>query len=227
MDAAVSEAMAAGGALYLTDGERLAALEPDLVISQDICDVCAVRGREAHEALPEGATMATLSATSIAGLADDLRRVGSAAGVDGEAAAERFLRELAAIAPASHPKRVLTLEWSDPPFIGGHWVPELVERAGGVNVLSEPHAPSRRIEPATLAAAEADLTLFLPCGYDLEAAAAEAETLPATLPTPLWACDANRLFSRCTPDALLGGLALIAAILRSESVDPAAARRTR
>ncbi len=227
VDAAVSAAMADGGPLYLTDRETLAELEPDLVLTQDLCDVCAVRGRDAHEALPAGATLVTLSATSVAGLAEDLRTVGAAARVDGDAAAARFLTALAAIAPASEPKRVLTLEWSDPPFLGGHWVPELVERAGGTNVLAEPHGPSKRVEPAELAAAEADVTLFLPCGYDLAAAAREAETLPASLPAPLWACDANRLFSRCTPEAVLGGLALIAAVLRGEPVDPADGRRVR
>lgn len=220
VDAAVSAAMAEGGPLYLTDRELLAELAPDLVISQDICDVCAVRGRDAHEALPAGAALVTLRATSVAGLAADLRRVGVAAGVDGAAAAETWLEAMAEIDEAGAPRRVLTLEWSDPPFVGGHWVPELVERAGGRNVLAEVGAPSRRVTPEAVAAARADVVLFLPCGYDLAAAAREAEALPAG-EAPLWACDANRLFSRCTPEALLGGLRLVSAILRDEQVDPA------
>lgn len=226
VDAAVSAAMADGGPLYVTDRARLAELAPDLVVTQDICDVCALRDRDAQAALPEGARLITLSATSIESLADDLRAVGSAAGVDGEGAARTFLEAIDAIEPAVG-GHVLTLEWSDPPFLGGHWVPELVERAGGRNVLAEAGAASRRVDPGVLAEAEADVTLFLPCGYDLAAASEEAESLSAHLPAPLWACDANRLFSRCTPDALLGGLALIAAILRGDPVDPADARRVR
>ncbi len=226
VDAAVSAAMAEGAPLYLTDRERLAELSPDLVLTQDICDVCAVRGRDAQEALPTGATLLTLSATSVETLAADLRAVGDAAGVDGAAAATRWLSAVDSVEPASEPKRVLTLEWSDPPFLGGHWVPELVERAGGVNVLAEAGAASRRASVEEIATAAADVTLFLPCGYDLPAATEEAAGLPAEL-TPLWACDANRLFSRCTPDALLGGLLLIAAILRGAAVDPADARLVR
>lgn len=226
VDAAVSAAMAGGGPLYVTDRALLAELAPDLVVTQDICDVCALRDRDARAALPGGATLVTLSATSIETLAADLRAVGRAAGVDGEGAARAFLAAIDAIEPAAG-GRVLTLEWGNPPFVGGHWVPELVARAGGHDVFAEAGAPSRRVDPAVLADAEADLTLFLPCGYDLEAASREAEELPATLPAPLWACNANRLFSRCTPESLLGGLALIASVLRGDPVDPADARRIR
>lgn len=222
VDAAVSAAMADGGPLYLTDRALLAELAPDVVLTQDICDVCAVRGRDADAALPKGATLVTLSATSVAGLAADLRAVGEAVGVDGAAAARRWLAEVDAVEPTAEPMGVLTLEWSDPPFLGGHWVPELVERAGGTNVLAQAGGPSRRATPEELQDADADVVLFLPCGYDLEAAAREAESLPAWgRSASLWACDANRLFSRCTPAALLGGLRLIAAVLREEPVDPA------
>lgn len=226
VDAAVSAAMADGAALYVTDRERLAELAPDLVLTQDICDVCAVRGRDARDALPEGATLVTLSATSVATLADDLRAVGRAAGIDPEPAIGRWRAAVDAVEPAEGRPRVLSLEWSDPPFLGGHWVPELVERAGGVNVLAEAGTASRRATPDELAEAAIDVTLFLPCGYDLAAATEEARSLPEEL-APLWACDANRLFSRCTPDSLLGGLRSIAAILRGTPVDPADARLVR
>ena len=93
-------------------------------------------------------------------------------------------------------------------------------------MLAEPGGPSRRASPEELTAAAADVVLFLPCGYDLGSAVREAEGLDPSL-TPLWACDANRLFSRCTPESLLGGLQLIAAILRDAPVDPADAQLVR
>lgn len=134
--------------------------------------------------------------------------------------------------PALEPvPTVVALEWSDPPFLGGHWVPELVARAGGRHLISEPGAPSRTTTYEAIADAQPTHVVFMPCGYDLTAAAREARACAPMMAmvrasgAELWATDANRLFSRLTPNAVVDGVRALSAILRGEAVDPGAAQR--
>ncbi|MDP8977986.1 MAG: cobalamin-binding protein, partial [Actinomycetota bacterium] len=129
--------------------------------------------------------------------------------------------------------RALALEWGDPPFVGGHWVPELVEVAGGENVLSGPGEPSRRATWDEVAAADPDVVVFMPCGYRLDAAVAEArELLERPAPAELralrrggfWATDAGALFSRCTP-VVAAAAAVLAAVVHPERFPRVSARR--
>ncbi len=207
VDAAVSATIAAGESLYRVDRERLAALTPDVVVSQDICDVCAVSGSEVVDGVPPGADLITLHATSLDGLADDVGRLAERLGV-GERA-EECLADLTARRSRVHsgPRpSVVALEWGDPPFLGGHWVPELIDAAGGVHLLGRPGEPSRRSTWAEITEADPDVVIFLPCGYQLDVAVAEAERLIAGPAADLralregrfWVAHANRLFSRCT-----------------------------
>jgi iron complex transport system substrate-binding protein len=229
VDRQVSEAVAEGRSLYVADRAGLAALRPDVVLSQDVCDVCAVEGSAAHAALPEGARLVMLSATSVTGLFEDLSRVAGALDAleAGERAAAGLRARLDAVRRRADGTRALTLEWSDPPFLGGHWVPELVAWVGGVDAMSAPGAPSRRSSYEELRAAEFDLAVFMPCGYALDEAAAEAEVSEAlrALGCPVWATDATRLFSRCTPEAVAAGAECLAAILAGQAPAPEAARR--
>lgn len=221
VDRQVNLAAAAGEPLYIVDRAALAALAPDLVLSQSICDVCAARTDACD--LPPGARLLELSATTIAGLLDDIRRVADIAGVPdrGAASIADITTRLAAVArhaPSTRP-RVLTLEWGDPPFLGGHWVPELVTIAGGTHLLAEPGDRSHRVTWPEVAAADPDILVFMPCGYTLADAVREATTLaqnPAlrALRCPLWATAAAALFSRCTPQSVVQAAEVLAAIVR-------------
>ncbi len=234
IDRQVSAAVAVGEPLYFVDRAQLAALAPDLVISQSICDVCAAR--VGADELPPGARIVELMARDLAGLAADIRAVATAAGVPacGEACLAELTTALASLPRASGRPRVLALEWGDPPFLGGHWVPELITLVGGQHLLSGTGDASRRAAWSEIAAADPDLVVFMPCGYDLAAALAEARTLVATSPLgdlpcvrrgALWATDAVALFSRCTPHSVVAGATTLAALLRGEPPPPGTAIR--
>lgn len=234
VDRQVSETAAAGEPLYLVDREALAALHPDLVLSQSICDVCAAR-TDACE-LPPGARLVELAATDLAGLDHDLRTVAAAAGVPAlaEAHVAALHAHLTALVRPPRPPRVLALEWGDPPFLGGHWVPDLVARAGGEHLLAGPGERSRRATWSEIAAADPDILVFMPCGYTLADAADEATTLLAHPPLPdlrcvrdrqFWATAATHLFSRCTPQSVTAGASVLAALFRGDPPDPTLARR--
>ncbi len=205
IDAEVSAALAAGEALYKTDRALLAQLDPEFVVAQEICDVCAVSGPAVKALLPEGSTLLTLTATSVDGLFGDIDTLGEALDCTKQAGLlkKQIKRRISAVASAASQTKMLTLEWADPPFIGGHWVPELVELAGGVNVLSERGAASKRVTWDDIAAADIDVVVGMQCGYVLDIAAQELESAVADgrlhVPTGgVWATDATRLFSRCT-----------------------------
>lgn len=219
VDAEVSAARAAGESLYRVDRELLASLRPDVVLSQDVCDVCAVPGAAVVPGLPEGATLVMLSATSLSGLEDDLIRVGDACDV-AEAALGMVQRlrsirfEVMGRIGGARRRRVLTLEWGDPPFVGGHWVPEMVGTAGGDHLLVAPGDPSVRSTWDVVGEADAEVVVFMPCGYSLGAAVDEGRSLVGRLPDKeWWAVDASALFSRCTPSSVSRGLHVLAGML--------------
>jgi iron complex transport system substrate-binding protein len=232
VDRQVSEAVRAGRPLYVTDAEALRALSPTLVLAQDVCDVCAVSSDEAGEVLPPGARLLRLSATSVDTLYADLRALGGATGRTGEAEAvvEEVRARLEAVRAAVRgaPVRpVLSLEWGDPPFSAGHWVPELLAIAGGRDVRAERGAASRRLTPEEVETARADVLLYLPCGYGVDEAAEELARLPlAPAIGARWALDANRLLSRCTP-VVARAAEVLAGVLHPERVDPPPARDAR
>jgi iron complex transport system substrate-binding protein len=212
IDTIVTTSVAAGESLYRTNRELLRSLAPDVVVSQDVCDVCAVNADDAFAAMCEvapGARLVMLTATSVDGMYADLCRLGDALGVrdraDEVVAAVRA--RLARATTSRKPRSMLTLEWGEPPFLGGHWVPELVELAGIRHALTDAGAPSRRSTWDEIAEADPDLIVFCPCGYDLHQATTEAKALAerpdvaslrAVREGNFYAVDANRLFSRCT-----------------------------
>jgi iron complex transport system substrate-binding protein len=217
LDAAVTSARADGAPLYLTDRALLERLAPDVVVAQDVCDVCAVTGDQVACKVPAGTEVVRLGATDLDGLRSDLGTVGHALGGDGPGRAEAAVADLDARIEAvrrrvgDRPRpRTLLLEWSDPPFVAGHWVPELLAVAGGEDVLGAAGAPSRRVTWSEVAAADPDVVVFLPCGYGLDAAVQEGralvgrpelQQLRAVAERRAWAVDATRLLSRCTPVA--------------------------
>ncbi len=224
VDAAVSAAARRGDALYAVDGDRLAALAPAVVVVQDVCSVCAVDHATARAALPAGGELVVLSAATLDGLAADVRRLGAALGVSERA--EEVVADVAAAvaaARASAPRaprrpRVAVIEWGDPPFVAGHWAPELVDAVGGEAVLSAPGQPSRRVSWADLHHARPDLVVYAPCGYDEAAAVEEVNglllgplgRLVDDADLGLVVIDAARWLSRCTPASVTGALGILA-----------------
>jgi iron complex transport system substrate-binding protein len=240
LDADVASAHAAGDPLYVTDRALLHQLRPDVVLAQDVCDVCAVTGDQVACEVPAGTEVVRLGAVDLDGLRSDLRLVGEALGApDAAAEAIAVLDEglavvRARVADLPRPT-VLLLEWSDPPFVAGHWIPELLAHAGGLDVLGSPGAASRRVTWDEIATADPDVVVFLPCGYGIDAAVAEGTALlgrpdvaglRAVAEGRAWAVDATRLLSRCTPVAAEAA-AVLASILHPGALgppDPADAR---
>ena len=233
IDAAISSLLASGGSTYAIDVDRLRDLRPDLVITQALCDVCAVSEGQVHRVVHEeqlGARVLTLTPLDLEGVARSIEEVGEATGrAPAAARLAANLRERMAPPdpiPASRP-RVLALEWLDPPYAAGHWVPEQVARAGGEDVLARPGQKSERVTWETVAASAPDVVLLLPCGLSLDEVVHEAGSLaerpewrdlPAVRNGAVWALDANAWFSRPGP-RLLDGIEALRAILADPTGD--------
>jgi len=243
IDVQVRDFVDTGRALYDVLADRVRALAPDVMVTQVVCDVCAV-SEDAVRALatrlaprPE---VVTLGATTLDGIFDDIRRVADALGVSarGQELVERSRSRLRAVherlkaAHAPRP-RVAVIEWTDPIFAAGHWVPEMVRRAGGIDVLAEPGEHSTTRTLAQVRDASPDVILVAPCGFDLERAAADADGLLTKVDwawareTQIWALDANSFVSRPGP-RVVDGIELLAGVLHPTvfgAPAPAAARR--
>lgn len=188
IDALVSEHR---GSLYELDDARLAGLRPDLILTQAQCDVCAVEeaaARRAAAALPGSPPVESVNPTDLAGLHAMFRRVGDLLGARPEADAlvarfESTAEEIARRRRGRPVVRVVHLEWLDPPFSSGHWNPELFALAGGLELLSRPGAPSRRLEWSAIHAAAHEVVLLAPCGFALDRTLAD---LPPLLARPEW-----------------------------------------
>jgi len=232
IDAAVRQALREFGSVYEVDVERLAAVGPDLLLTQGVCEVCAVPTRDAAAAaaaLASCPSVLALDAHDVAGVLDTIRLVGRAGGVPQRA--ERCVRDIerriAAIQArvASRPApRVLALEWLDPPFVPGHWVPEMVALAGGSLLRGTAGRPSFAVPWEELADLDPDVLLVMPCGFDLVAARADADRYRASLcaaaPRAIrsaraYAVDANAHFSRPGP-RIADGVELLAALLHPD-----------
>lgn len=231
VDRLVGEALQqpdANGSLYRTNRALLKKLAPDLVLTQEICDVCAVNAASVACDLPPNARLLTLGATDFSGLWNDLRAVAAIANTTAEPLIASLQARLEAVrnAVSGLPRpRVLALEWTDPPFIGGHWVPEIIERAGGEHLLGKTGELSRRASWDEIAACDPDIVLLLPCGYSLSETIAQSHalrlrheysSLRAVRHNRVWATDATHLFSRCTP-ASVRAVEVVAGILHPEA----------
>lgn len=183
IDGAVRTAMAEHGSVYLLDRERLKAEQPDLILTQAVCQVCAVPTSLAEDAarlLDPGARVVSLDAHSVEDVFQSIRQVGAATGAEGRAELVvaglevRLDRVRRAVAGLERPT-VLAIEWLDPPFVPGHWVPQMIELAGGTCLAGEAGRPSRQVLWDELAGLDPDVLMVMPCGYGLEASRREAE----------------------------------------------------
>ncbi len=229
IDAEVRARVDAGEDIYRLDAGALADLAPEIIITQDLCAVCAVDAANVEEALVHlgcRARVVSLDPMTLDGVWGSIVEVGEVTGRRDEAVelVDSLRRRLAAVAAAvgGQPRpRVAVLEWTDPPYSSGHWVPDMVTAAGGIPVLGTAGERSRRITWADVTAAAPDLVVVAPCGYGLADAAGMAADVvaAAVLPpgAPVWAVDANAVFVRPGP-RLVDGIEALAAIAHPGAV---------
>jgi iron complex transport system substrate-binding protein len=229
IDAEVRRVTGEGRHLYELDEATLREQRVDLIVTQAVCEVCAVSYDDVVAVaarLPGGPRVISLDPSNLAEVLADVGRLGEAAGVPERATELRGeldrrldpVRE--AVAGTPRP-RVLALEWLDPPFVGGHWVPEMIEIAGGEDVLGQAGVKSRTAEWGELSAAAPEVVVAMPCGWDAPRArdevAAHAAEVSATGAERIWAVDAAASFSRPGP-RLVEGTELLAHLLHPDRV---------
>jgi len=202
IDRAVRDSLADGASLYTVDAALIDALAPDLIVTQDLCAVCAVSSGQLASACPVGAEVLSLDPRTLAEVADTVGVL--AARLDraergAEIVAEMWdAIELASKAVRGLPRRrVFFAEWIDPPFSAGHWVPEMIHLAGGTDVLGRPGRPSYATTWDEVIAQEPELVVIGPCGFGAEEAAERAAGL--RLPCPSVAVDGDGYYSRPAP----------------------------
>ena len=240
IDAAVSARTAAGEDLYHLDDGALADLDADLVVTQDLCAVCAVDVSVVDDALAYLGCRAEVLTLDPQDLDEVLGSIGTLGAATGRAAVAAGLvadlrRRLDAVRAAVAGRAavpVMVLEWTDPPFTPGHWVPDMVQAAGGRPLLGSPGGKSVRTTWEAVAAAAPEVVVAAPCGFgivDSERLAREVLRAGGLPDVPLWAVDANASFARPGP-RLVDGVETLAAILHPSAgvaLDPALAVRVR
>lgn len=232
IDALVSQAIRHGESLYTIDREALGQANPDLILTQELCDVCAVTGNDLSQALRDlqmNPEVLALTPRRLEGIFENILTVGDAIGL--RERAQRLVAELRARVErvavtaqrAARPK-VFCLEWLDPPYSSGHWVPELVELAGGVDRLGRKGADSTRIRWEDVVAYAPEALVIIPCGFDVARAMREIgrlEALPGWTSVPAVAADrvyvshGSAYFSRPGP-RIVDGLEILAHIIHPE-----------
>jgi len=224
IDQEVAKAVQQGEALYRVDGDLLKELKPDLIITQGVCDVCAVNTGTVEETLvflPKvlagNVQTITLKGGTFAGILNDIRRVGQATCVADKAhrlTGRLNVRwgKLQKSRPSSKPN-VLMLEWPQPFFYGGHWVPEMVEAAGGIDVMGKIGEPSGRCTTEHIYSANPDIICSIACGYDLEKNLEfarqiidneELSGVKAVQQNQVWALHSDHYFNRPGPRVVIG-----------------------
>jgi iron complex transport system substrate-binding protein len=238
VDRLVSSSLGDGEPIYRLDADAVRDLQPDLVLTQDLCAVCAVPSGHVNDALDVMGFHAEVLSMDPRSLDEVLACVLDVGAVTGTALRAASLVELLreklqavvdAVADRERP-RTFALEWSDPPFNGGHWVPGMIALAGGEPVLGRPGSPSVRVTWNEIASSAPAVVIFMPCGYDVEAAALEGKPLlgRAELATAcsVFAVDASSYFSRPGP-RLIDGVEILASALHPDVVPQAASSAIR
>jgi iron complex transport system substrate-binding protein len=232
IDRLVSASIGGGQPLYRLDTDAIRDLRPDLVLAQDLCAVCAVPSGHVTQALDVlgcQAEVLSLDPSSLDEVLDGVLQVAKAAGVQQRAhevvagLRERLASVRAAVEGLKRP-RVFALEWGDPPFNGGHWVPEMLQVAGAEAVLACPGAPSVRVTWAQIEAVAPQVVVFMPCGYGLQAAVEEASRSLLGRPglagvEAIVVVDASAYCSRPGP-RLVDGVEILAAVLHPGRLPP-------
>lgn len=222
IDSAVATRLASGESLYQVDEKLLDELHPDIVLTQDLCQVCAPSGNELSRALRDMSSppeVLWLTPRNIAEIEQNILAIGDATGRQEiarqlvERNRQRIRTVTESVGDARRP--VAFLEWTEPLFCGGHWVPEMVAAAGGDDPLGQTGGDSRRITWDDVAASEPEMLIVAPCGYGLSDAIAVARRLPQTIDAQVYAVDANAYFARPGP-RIAEGVEVLASIFHPE-----------
>ncbi|MEV6630901.1 ABC transporter substrate-binding protein [Actinoplanes sp. NPDC051470] len=226
IDDYVKERMAAGEDLYTLRAGALAGLDPELILTQDLCRVCALPSGQVEDALGHlgcRSDVLSLDPYTLDDVLGTIVEVGARAGVPGRSESlvrtlrERLAKISATVAGRERP-RVALVEWVDPPFSAGHWVPDLVSAAGGEAVGANPGVRSAETTWAALAATDPQYVIVTPCGFHLDGAAQQAKLVVPHFPgAQVWAIDGDGLVVRPGP-RLIDGVEAIAAILHPDAV---------
>ncbi len=225
--------------IYSLDTQMLLQLDPDLIVTQDLCDVCAISAHDLNVALthfPPNRRPRVVSFTprNLGEVWNGIREIGEAAGraTEAHALADWLALEVdsvrQAVADVSPRPRVLCLEWFDPPYMGGHWIPEMVRLAGGIDVFGREQEPSTPIRWEDIIASQPEVVVLMSCGYNLDRnfavwrstqLPAGWDEIPAVKHDRVYAVDSNSYFSRPGP-RLSEGVAILAGILHPTRVRP-------
>ena len=235
IDAYVRAEMAAGRDLYTLHADALAALDPELILTQDLCRVCALPAGHVDEALRYlgcTADVVSLDPRTLDDVLATIVTIGKHTGASRQAETlvatlRRRLTGVADQVAGRYRPAVAVIEWVDPPFSAGHWVPDLVTAAGGRPVAAHPGGRSAQASWEQIAAERPEVAVVAPCGFGLDGAAAQAELATRQLPgIPVWAIDADGLVVRPGP-RLVDGVEALAAVLHPGQVPAPPAGRVR
>ena len=234
IDAIVKQRMAAGLDLYNLDDEALARCNPDLILSQDLCRVCAVASGDVDAAVARlncDATVLQIDPQNLHQVIESINTIAVAAGVADRGIAltnslHRRLQTVATDVAGKIRPKVFVLEWIDPPFGAGHWVPDIITAAGGEPVLCRPGERSVQTTWDEIAAAAPDVVIVAPCGFGLDSASDQARLVSDLLPSSVavWAIDADAVMVRPGP-RLVDGVEAIAQMLHGKNIDSALLRK--
>jgi iron complex transport system substrate-binding protein len=223
IDRAVRDSVADGSSLYTVDADQIDALAPDLIVTQDLCAVCAVSSGELATACPVGAEVLSLDPRTLADVAESVHTL--AVRLDALDRGEQIIAQMwEAIESAADSvrglqrRRVFFAEWIEPPFCAGHWLPEMIELAGGTDILGRSGSPSYATTWDEVRAHEPELVVIAPCGFDAETAAERAAGLHLTCVAV--AVDGDSYYSRPAP-RLADGVHQLAYLFHPETAtDP-------
>jgi len=229
----VGDRIESGEALYQVDESALRSAGPDLILTQGLCDVCAPTLGDVEDVarrLPGTPAIESLDPHGLEGMLEDILRVGRACGIEGRAVEvvaalrERIDRVAERASTSLVRPKTVCLEWLDPLFLGGHWVPEMVGLAGGIDVLGRAGEKSRRVERHEVVMASPGVAVLMPCGFDLDRTRKEAPVVtgtrwwadvPAARAHRTWIVDGSSYFNRPGP-RLVDGLEILAHIVQPD-----------
>jgi iron complex transport system substrate-binding protein len=207
IDDAVRASLVDGGSLYAIDAGLIEQLQPDVIVTQDLCAVCAVSGNDLATALPLEVEVISLDPRTLREVAESFRILAARLGTPERGAQlanvfESAIGEVGEATKALEPRRVFFAEWLDPPFCAGHWIPEMIELAGGVDELGRPGRPSRPTSWEEALAQEPELMILAPCGFGAEEALQRSAGL--SFPCPAFAVDGDAYYACPGPRLALG-----------------------
>lgn len=235
IDRALRDTMAQYGSAYAIDEDLLTQLAPDVILTQAVCEVCAVPTPGVRDLVTRRSlqgNIVSLDAHTVQDILDSIVQVGAATGTAGEAAdvvadlGARIERIRAALRGAARPS-VLAIEWLDPPFAPGHWVPEMIDIAGGDNLIGTAGSHSTETTWESLRGLDPDVLVIMPCGYDLEATRRDADAARGRLhdvasrairERRAFTVDGSAYFNRSGP-RFVNGIEILAGLLHPEVFD--------